>query len=204
MNIYSPFYSFETLGVICGVTSVFLLARGNAIGFVVGLVNTIIYICLDLHKNIYGQMLVNAYYTVMNTWGLYGWTRKNEKKQSILQYSYLLHREKIFAATLFVLFFCLLFGVNNLLTRWGVSPAKTPVLDSFITSLIFVAMYLSTRKKIEGWYLWLSVNVIAIVLFYANGMYITIIQYAIYFIFALMGRSIWIKKYRQQHANSPN
>lgn len=190
--------NIELLGTVCGILSVFLLARGYAWGFLIGLINTFIYIYLDFNKAIYGQILVNGYYTGMNIWGLMAWNKKDHNNQKTLHYSYLLPQEKTNAWGLFFLFLSLLLLMNGLLIHWGVSKAATPYLDSLITALIFTAMWLSVRKKIESWYLWILVNLIAIVLFYKNELYYTVIQYAIYGVIAVNGFYTWKRVYKNK------
>lgn len=193
-------FSWELLGVLCGIGSVGLLARGYALGFIIGLANTFIYIYLDLSRSIYGQVLVNLYYVVMNVWGFFLWTIKNKEKKPALRFSYATRKEQIGIAVLLINCFLLLFISNRLAIYYGFSQAKTPFLDSLTTSLIFTAMYLSAHKKIEGWYVWLLINMMSMILFFLNGLYITIAQYAVYFVIALIGWHSWVKKYKAQNA----
>lgn len=203
-SVYNHVLSLEFLGTCSGILSVFLLARGNFWGFIIGLVNAIAYIYIDLSKHIYGQSVVNLYYVLMNLLGIMRWTQKDANRRPKLAYSYTSRCEKLRASALFGAFILLSYGSYLIFAHFGLSQARTPLLDSLLTSLIFTAMYLSVHKKIEGWYLWFLVNISAMVLFYCNGLYLTILQYLVYLVIAIMGYFNWTHNHRQQSRNILN
>lgn len=198
--IYNYLVSLEFLGMISGILSVLLLAKGNFWGFIIGLLNASAYIYIDLSKHIYGQTLVNLYYVVMNVLGVWRWTEKDADKRPKLAYSYSSIKERLLALSLFLGFIILTYTSYLIFAYYGLSRAKTPLLDSLLTSLIFTAMYLSVHKKIEGWYLWFGVNISAMILFYCNGLYLTIIQYLVYLIIAVMGYFHWVQRHKLDNA----
>lgn len=200
-NLCKYCFSIEFLGFLSGVLSVLLLARGNFWGFVIGLINALVYIYIDLSKHIYGQTLVNIYYVLMNVLGIIRWTQKDANNRPKLLYTYTNNSEKLLALSLFVCFILLTYGSYLIFAHLGLSKAKTPLLDGLLTSLIFTAMYLSVHKKIEGWYLWFLVNISAMILFYCNGLYLTILQYLVYLIIAIMGYFNWVQNHKKQNSN---
>lgn len=110
--------------------------------------------------------------------------------------------EKFLALSLFISFIIIIYGSYLIFAHYSLSNAKTPFIDSLLTSLIFTAMYLSVHKKIDGWYIWFLVNISAIVLFYYNGLYLTILQYIVYLTISIMGYFNWTQNYKLQHKNS--
>lgn len=201
-NVSACLLSLEFWGMLCGILSVLLLARGIFWGFVIGIINAVIYIYVDLSNHIYGQTLVNLYYVIMNILGIWRWTKKNAQNKPKLVYSYSTNMGKFLALSLFISFIIIIYGSYLIFAHYGLSNAKTPFIDSLLTSLIFTAMYLSVHKKIEGWYIWFLVNISAIVLFYYNGLYLTILQYIVYLIISIMGYCNWTQNYKLQHKDS--
>ena len=66
-------------------------------------------------------------------------------------------------------------------------------VDTFITGVFFVAMWLMAKRKIENWILWIIGNVISIPLYFAKGYTFTSIQYVLFTIIAIFGYLEWKK-----------
>ncbi len=71
------------------------------------------------------------------------------------------------------------------------TDADLPYWDSATTVLSFVAMWMTARKYIENWAVWLVVNVIATCMYTAKGIELYALLYAVYFGMAVVGWSAW-------------
>ncbi|MBE0405366.1 nicotinamide riboside transporter PnuC [Psychrobacter sp. AOP22-C1-22] len=75
------FIVLELMAVVFGVTSVMLASRTNILVFPVGLVSTAIFVYLLWKWQLFGDMFINAYYTVMSIYGWINWTQNKERTQ---------------------------------------------------------------------------------------------------------------------------
>jgi len=78
-------------------------------------------------------------------------------------------------------------------------PAAVPYWDATTSILSVTAMWLTTRKKIENWYYWLAVNILASVIYMYKGIYFYSFLYAVYIILSFTGYLEW-KRSMKQHA----
>ncbi len=68
------FIALEIIAVLFGIASVLLARKLSVLVFPVGLVSTGIFVYLLWQWQLFGDMFINAYYTVMSLYGWYNWT----------------------------------------------------------------------------------------------------------------------------------
>jgi nicotinamide mononucleotide transporter len=66
-------------------------------------------------------------------------------------------------------------------------------LDTFITGIFFVGMWLMAKRKIENWVFWIIGDVVSIPLYFAKGYTFTSLQYIIFTILAVSAYIEWKK-----------
>lgn len=76
-----------------------------------------------------------------------------------------------------------------------------PIADTAILTLSVLAQFLLTYKKIESWYLWIAVNILAIYVYITSGLYLIGLQYALFLLNAFYGLYTW-RNSREQTANT--
>ncbi len=206
----------EIIAATLGVLSVIFAKKENVLVFPTGIISTSIYIYLLSQWSLYGDLIINIYYTIMSIYGWYMWTRViDEKTKKHLPISRTTQKEKLIAfvifitASAFVIFIYRYYNVmpNNLnffesanyayqnLTSGDLSKFRkaVPFLDTFTTAAAFVAMWLMAIKKIENWTFWIATNLVSIPLYFVKGYGFTGIQYLIFLILAIQGYKQWKK-----------
>ena len=74
--VYSTlFIALELIAVIFGVSSVLLASKTNILVFPIGLVSTAIFVYLLWKWQLFGDMFINAYYSIMSIYGWINWTQ---------------------------------------------------------------------------------------------------------------------------------
>ncbi len=206
----------EIVAAGLGIASVLYAKKENVLVFPTGIISTTIYIYLLSQWNLYGDLIINIYYTIMSIYGWYLWSKviDSEKKKHI-PISRTTFKEKIIAlvifiaASFFVIFIYRHYNVmpNDLnftesirfayanLTSGNLERfrAAVPFLDTFTTAAAFVAMWLMALKKIENWNFWILTNIVSIPLYFVKGYGFTGIQYTIFLILAIQGYRLWKK-----------
>ena len=76
------------------------------------------------------------------------------------------------------------------------TDAAVPYWDSTTTVLSLVGMWLTARKKIESWYYWFVVDILATGIYVYKGIYFYATLYGIYIFLALAGYYSWRKSMR--------
>ncbi|MDC9722550.1 MAG: nicotinamide riboside transporter PnuC [Urechidicola sp.] len=77
-----PYQTATTLNIVLeftaaflGVLSVFYAKKENILVFPTGIISTGIYVYLLSQWNLYGDLIINIYYTIMSLYGWYMWSR---------------------------------------------------------------------------------------------------------------------------------
>jgi nicotinamide mononucleotide transporter len=196
-NLFMPYQTYsslqiglEILATITGILSVIFAIFKRIWVYPVGIVSTVLYTYLLYEWGLYGDMLINGYYTIMSLYGWWAWMQVSFDKKGNEQ-------KKEFVMTQIIS--CLFGGFVLVMAIYYVkfdSLQNIPFinwLDAICTSLFLVAMFLMAQKRIENWYFWIVGNTLAIYLFYAKGYTITSMQYVVFLILAIIGWDKWRK-----------
>jgi len=186
----------ELTAIIFGLLSVWYAKKDDIWVFPTGLINTIIYSYLLWKWSLLGDMMINMYYVVMSIYGWYHWTRK---KGDIEEFpiSRMTASEKKWGIIIFILtilFVIVVYTFFDKFTHW------TSYVDTLVTGIFFVGMWLMAKRKIENWILWIIGDIISIPMYFYKGYSFTSIQYFIFTIIAIYGYLEW-KKTLQQKIN---
>lgn len=179
----------EITAVLFGLLSVWYAKKNNILVFPTGLINTSIYVFLLWKWSLLGDMMINAYYFAMSLYGWYHWTRKKGDDVEYPIATTTLQEKKtaiyLFVAT--IIFVVVVYLFFNKFTSW------MSYLDTFITGIFFVGMWLMAKRKIENWIFWIVGDIISIPLYFAKGYTFTSLQYLIFTIIAIYGYLEWKK-----------
>lgn len=205
----------EFIAALFGVISVLYAKKENILVFPTGIISTALYVYLLSQWDLYGDLIINIYYTIMSIYGWYMWSKIIDNKQHHIPISRTSTTDKFktFGIFLFTSIFVIVvyrhFNVmpNHLnfsesvsfayskMTAGNLSEFReiTPFLDTFTTGIFFAAMWLMANKKIENWILWIAGDIVSIPLYFIKGYGFTGIQYAIFLLLAFQGYNSWRK-----------
>ncbi len=183
----------EITAVFFGLWSVWLAKKDNVLVFPTGIVSTLIYAYLLWQWSLLGDSMINVYYFIMSIYGWYHWTRK---KNNVIEYpvSRITKQEMLTGLIIFVLtivFVIIVYLYFGKFTNWA------SYVDTFVTGIFFVGMWLMAKRKIENWIMWIIGDAISIPLYFIKGYTFTGFQYIIFTILAILAYIEW-KKILQQ------
>ena len=178
----------EICAVVFGIASVIYAKKESILVYPTGIISTIIYVYICYQFTLYGDLIINIYYTLMSIFGWYMWTKlvddhhleitRTTKKDKIKAFG-------IFASTaLFVVLVYLYFDRFDRITDY---------FDTFTTGIFFAAMWLMANKKLAHWSLWIAGNIISVPLYFIKGLGFSGIQFTIFLILAYQGYIAWKK-----------
>lgn len=180
--------SLEVLAVLFGILSVWFAKKENIWVYPAGIISTAIYVYICYMFTLYGDLIINIYYTAMSIYGWYMWTRVIKGNHLEITRSDKMDMFKaflIFSTTaIFVICVYLYFNRFDRLTDY---------FDTFTTGVFFAAMWLMANKKIEHWLLWIVGNIISIPLYFIKGLGFTGIQFILFLLIAVFGYLTWKK-----------
>ena len=185
--------NIEITAVVSGVMSVWLAKKESIWLYPVGSVSVSLWIYLCWIGFLYGQSIINMFFLIMNLYGWYNWSRKNDNNQKEISISRNSKQQNI-TVTISAL-------VLSILVYFCLSPFQVQselflyvALESFITALNFIAMWLMAWKKVENWILWIIGDALCIPLFIHQEYYLSVAQFSIFIVIGYFGYNEWKNK----------
>lgn len=184
----------ELTAIFFGLWSVWCAKKDSILVFPTGIISTLIYAYLLWTWSLLGDSMINVYYFIMSIYGWYHWTRK---KGDVVEFpiSRITPQEKTYALIIFGLtevFVIIVYLFFDKFTSWA------SYIDTFITGVFFVGMWLMAKRKIENWILWIIGDFISIPLYFVKGYTFTSIQYIVFTILAIVAYLEWKKHLAKQ------
>ena len=173
---------------ILGICSVVLGAQGNILTFVFGFAQVVTYTYLCAVERFYAEIAINIYYFFTMIYGVYCW-RKRLSDNTLQVQTRRLSRNIFPLLSVAIVLMSVLTGW--LLQRYTDDPQ--PYLDAFTTVPAIAAQILMVMAYREQWYLWLMVDVLALVMWLRAENYCMAAQYAFWCANCIYGYVQWTK-----------
>ncbi len=191
--------SLEYIAVFAGIASVLYSRKENILVYPIGLINTIIFIYINIKGHLFGEASVNFYYTIMSIYGWYLWTRKDPSKKEIILHITKSNKKDwtqqiiFFLSFYIVIYFCLVWIKN------AFAPEAIPWADAFASATAYTGMWLMAKKKVESWWWWIATNIASIPLYFVKGYVFTSLQFFVFLIIAIAGLIEWKKRIKMMN-----
>lgn len=184
----APHSPLALVSGMLGICSVVLGAQGNILTFVFGFAQVITYTYLCCVEHFYAEIAINIYYFITMIYGVYCWRRR--MNSNTLQVHTRRLSKNVFP---FLIVAVVLLSVFTgwLLQQYTDDPQ--PYLDAFTTVPAIAAQILMVMAYREQWYLWLIVDILALVMWLRAENYCMAAQYAFWCANCLYGYIQWTK-----------
>lgn len=189
-----PISYVELIATLFGLVSIYFATRANILTWGTGIVNEIFLCILFFQVQLYADMFLQIYFFVVTIYGWYTWNSKTvETKISVISF-----RNKMFIAVI-VLIGTLISGflfskIHLYLPAYFKVKASYPFTDSLVLVSSIAATILLAKKKFENWYLWISIDLVCVVLYFKKGVYFLSLEYLIFLGLATYGLFNWKKQ----------
>ncbi len=200
MNVFDFFFEpydgrsallivLEAIAFVFGIVSVYLAKKEDIGVYPTGIVATLITMYLFFVDRLLGDMIMNAYYSIMSVYGWYEWSRERDQKK-VRHISRVNENEKRIAFVLILVTMMVMYGIYRFT---GTSITSSNGIDILSSGLFFTAMWLMALKKLENWTLWIIANCISVPLYAYRGWGMLSLQYVIFTVLAIQGYNQWKK-----------
>lgn len=187
--VFMPDNPISLVSGMLGICSVVLGAQGNILTFVFGFAQVATYTYLCCVERFYAEIAINIYYFITMIYGVYCW--RNRLSNNSLQVQTRRLSIKLIAwGMLLIALFSWLTGW--LLERFTDDPQ--PYMDAFTTVPAIAAQLLMVLAYREQWYLWLVVDVLAVVMWLRAENYCMAAQYVFWCVNCIYGYIQWTRQ----------
>ena len=185
--------ALELIAVVFGVISVLFARKNNILVYPTGLVSTILYVYILFEFQLYGDLIINGYYSIMSVLGWYLWSKTKDGHEEF-PISTINRKEFLISTLIFTItltFVVVVYHFFDKFTHW------TAHVDALTTGLFFVGMWIMANRKIENWILWIIADVISVPLYFYKGLTFSSFQFILFTIIAILGYKEW-KRFSQK------
>jgi nicotinamide mononucleotide transporter len=175
----------ELVATLAGALCVFLLVRQNIWNFPLGIIQVVLSGYVFFHQRLYSDVILQGFFVALNVYGWMHWLRGGVR-DSPLPVTRLTRRAMAGWTT----------ATLVLSLGWGTFAkfqlgAAAPYLDGFILVGSLVAQWLTARKRLESWWLWIAVDLVAVPLYASRGLYFLSALFAVFIVLCLVGLREW-------------
>lgn len=198
----------EAIGLGSGLLCVWLLIRQNVWTFPIGLIYAFVSVAVFFEQRLYADVLLSGYYVLMNGYGWYYWLYGGKRlaaQSTTVHKATAAHKADELPVTRTPRQVLLVLGLATLAAILAMgwffdnrTQADLPYWDSATTCMSFAAMWMTARKYLENWIVWLVVDVIATGIYLVKGIELYAVLYGVYLGMAVIGWRAWQQTLRQQ------
>ncbi len=181
----------EVAGVVFGVLYVWLAVRENVWCWPAGLANALIFFFVFFHARLYGAAFLQVVYMALSVYGWRQWLRGGTGGGRLT-----VSRTPpawAFGLGVAVIASSVLFGAY-LHFR---TDAALPFTDAATTMTSLAAQWMTTRKWLESWIVWIAVDVVYVGMYVSQALYVTVTLYIVFLVLAVLGYREWRNAMRE-------
>ncbi len=191
---------FELAGLASGLVCVWLLIRQSIWTWPIGLLYAVVSLIVFYRTRLYADVLLHLFYVGMNAYGWYYWLRGGEERRE----SKALQSLPIgYTPAVAWLPIVALTAGGTVALGWLFSTytdADLAYWDGATTAMSFTAMWMTARKYLENWAMWLVVDVLATGIYLYKGIEPYAVLYGVYIVMAIWGWRSWWQSLQRQPA----
>jgi nicotinamide mononucleotide transporter len=172
----------EYIAVIFSLISVWLTVKKNILSWPVGIIGVIAYSYIFYQQSEWSNFSLQFFFIIQSIFGWINWNKSTTKEVSSLE-AY--ERFSISIATI-VIFLCL--SIFN-----TIFSGNLTILDAITSSLSIFGFFLLSKSKIEAWLFWVIADVVYILFFFLQQLYLSSALYFLFLILSTYGYFNWKK-----------
>jgi len=176
---------FEIVAAVITLVSIWLATRENIWYYPTGVVALVMYTWLFFEARLYAESVLQIVCLVLMIYGWYEWLHGGEQKTElpVTRAPGWSWRNGAIAGVIG--------SVIVILVQLRYTNNPAPYVDSSLLVWSLVAQWMTARKWIENWILWIVINTISIPLYISRGLRVTALLYLGLWILAFLGYRSW-------------
>lgn len=172
--------TLEIIAFVLGVINVTLVVRRSLWNYPFGLVMVSVYAVIFRDAKLYSDAILQLFFFIVQLYGWINWAQSKSAAGQVVVVRLPARERALWLGGI---------ALATALWGWGMhrfTDAAFPWWDASVAMLSVAAQILMSRRAIENWVLWITVDVIAIGLYAAKDLWLTALLYAIF-----LGLSVW-------------
>ena len=178
----------ETIAVILTIICVWLTTKRHILAWPISLIAVVFYAFVFWDAKLYSDFGLQFFFFAQ---GIVGWItwKRNLEDTSHTKIEKLSNQNKLYWLSIGIVSY---FIVANIMSHY--TDAAAPWIDSFVAVFSLIANWLLAKRKIENWWIWITVDFVYVGLFIYKGLYLSAGLYFVLLLIALQGMKSWYLK----------
>ena len=187
------------ISAFCGITYTILAGKGVPICYPIGATGSCFYAYLSFISNLWGNLLLYiCYYIPMQIIGFFRWNKNLKSDKYEIIKTTLSNKERIILTVITTIVSIITIYI---LAHFG---DKNPIIDGITTVFSILGMYLTVKRCLEQWIIWIIVNGLSFIMWFeialkGGRVYSTVFMWGVYFVLAIYFFIAWKKKLRMHN-----
>lgn len=184
----------SVISAVCGILYTIIAGKGKISCFFFGLLGSVCYSILSFKNAVWGSLLLSAcYYIPMEIISIFKWKNNlKEKTNEIIKTK--LNKNEILPIIIFITIASLI-----LVKIFYLLNDASPIFDTVATIFSIVGMYLTVKRCIEQWIMWIIVNLASSIMWIdlilqGSKSISTVIMWVVYLIMGIYFLIEWKKE----------
>jgi nicotinamide mononucleotide transporter len=170
--------TIEIIAVIFSLLSVWLTSKNNIWCWPTGIIGVLSFSYLFYVTGEWANLFLQFIFLVQSIFGCLNWSKPEIEISKI---------KKEYLPMLIYLFFSIGL-ITCFITQFN---STNPLLDGITATLSIFGMCLLMYRKLESWYFWITADILYIILFTKNELYLSAFIYFVFLINAIYGLKNW-------------
>jgi nicotinamide mononucleotide transporter len=175
----------ENLGIFTSLICIYLNTQQNVWGWFWAIISSAIYSVIFYQARLFSDMGLQGVFIILSIYGWFSWKFGSIEK-TVLSVS------KIpFKTSVICLIFLVIFTLTSGYLFSQYTKASLPYLDSSLTLISLIATWMTARKYLENWLLWIFANIVYVGMYLYKGLNGTAVLYVLLIVLAVKGYRDW-------------
>jgi nicotinamide mononucleotide transporter len=175
-------FYLELSAVTFGLLYLVFIVLKKPISWFFGILSSLFYLYIFYKTNLFFQSILQLFYIGLGCYGWWSW----KKQIQIIPRSWSVSQHIIIISLGIAI--TLLLG-----NKFSLEGQQMPYFDAFIAVFCILATYLTTKIILENWYYWILLNLLSIILFHYNQLYLTELLFFANLLLSVFGLIHWKK-----------
>jgi nicotinamide mononucleotide transporter len=177
----------ENLGILTSLICIYLNTQQNIWGWFWAIVSSAIYSIIFYQARLFSDMGLQGVFILLSIYGWYTWLF-GSKEKTVLSVSKIPTKLSIICIGFFLVF---TLTSGYLFSQY--TKASLPYLDSSLTAISLIATWMTARKYLENWLLWVFADIVYVGMYFYKGLNGTAVLYVLLIALAVKGYKDWGK-----------
>ncbi len=182
------------LSAFFGITYTFLAGKGSPKCYIFGVSGSGLYSWLSFSNHFWGNLILYmCYYIPMQITGFFKWNKNLKANKSEIIKTKMSKKETLILYSTTILLSILVIIILK------ITSSKNPYIDGITTVFSVTGMYLTVKRSIEQWVIWMIVNGLSAIMwaelaFAGEKVYSTVLMWTVYFCLSVYFYFEWKKE----------